>query len=174
MHGRLEIFLTFARVAAMGFGGVNFWLRRVLVQEKRWIDDREFIEGLALGQILPGPNAINLSLMLGHRFGGTAGAFAALSGLMLPPLAAVIALALLYRQYGELPMVEGALRGMTFVVGGLLLANAAGIAVSLPRRVRPWLFLVVAFGGVGLAGWPLVMVMGALAPLAIGAAWKER
>ena len=46
-----EIFVTFTRIGASGFGGVNFWIRRVLVQEKRWITDREYLEGLALGRV---------------------------------------------------------------------------------------------------------------------------
>src|SRR5438045_2725600 len=58
-----EIFVTFTRIGASGFGGVNFWIRRVLVQEKRWITDREYLEGLALGQILPGPNVYHLTVM---------------------------------------------------------------------------------------------------------------
>ena len=49
-RGTREIFLTFARIGASGFGGVNYWVRRILVQEKRWITDREYLEGLALGQ----------------------------------------------------------------------------------------------------------------------------
>ncbi len=173
MHAPLEIFLTFARVGISGFGGVNFWLRRVLVQEKRWLTDGEYVEGLAMGQLIPGPNVYNLSVMLGHRFGGALGAWAAIAGLLLPPLAAVIALGLLYRHFSALPMVQAALRGMTFIVAGLLLANAVALARPLPRRLAPWLFLALTFAGVGLLHWPLILVMGALAPFAVAAAWRE-
>jgi chromate transporter len=173
MHAPLEIFLTFARIGISGFGGVNFWMHRVLVQEKRWISDAEFIEGLALGQLIPGPNVYNLSVMLGHRFGGARGAWCAIAGLLLPPLAAVIVLGLLYQRYGELPRVQAALRGMTFVVAGLLLANAVVLARALPRRVAPWLFLAATFLGVGLLRLPLIPVMAVLAPFAIAAAWRE-
>src|ERR1043166_9163100 len=82
-----EIFLTFTRIGASSFGGVNFWVRRVLIQEKRWITDEEFLQGLAIGQILPGPNVYNLSVMLGYRFGGLRGALAAAGGLLGAPLA---------------------------------------------------------------------------------------
>lgn len=173
MLAPLEIFLTFARVGISGFGGVNFWMRRVLVQEKRWLTDGEYVEGLAMGQLIPGPNVYNLTVMLGHRFGGALGAWAAIAGLFLPPLAVVIALGLLYRHFSALPMVQAALRGMTFIVAGLLLANAVALARPLPRRLAPWLFLALTFAGVGLLHWPLILVMGALAPFAVAAAWRE-
>lgn len=169
-----EIFLTFTRIGASGFGGVNFWIRRVLVQEKRWITDREYLEGLALGQILPGPNVYNLTVMLGYRFGGVRGALAAAGGLLGAPLAMLLVLGVLYQHYSALPVLQRALAGMIAVAAGLLLANALSLAAALPRRLRPWLFLAAAFAAVGLLRWPLVYVMGALAPLAVASAWWER
>jgi chromate transporter len=168
-----EIFLTFARVGASGFGGVNFWLRRILVQEKRWLTDAEYLEGLALGQIIPGPNVYNLTVMLGYRFGGVRGAFAALAGLIGAPLAVLLALGLLYQRYSALPILQRALSGMIAVAAGLLLANAVSLAAALPRRARPWIFLVLAFAGVGVMRWPLLYVMGALAPFAMASVWRR-
>src|SRR5205814_2404245 len=139
-----ELFLTFTRIGASGFGGVNFWIRRVLIQEKRWITDEEYLEGLAIGQILPGPNVYNLTVMLGSRFGGLRGAFAATAGLVGAPLAFMVALGLLYQRYADVPILERALTGMTAVAAGLLLANAAGIATALPRKFLPWMFLAAA------------------------------
>ncbi len=161
LRGAREIFLTFTRIGASGFGGVNFWIRRVLVQEKRWITDREYLEGLALGQILPGPNVYNLSVMIGYRFGGTRGAFAAAAGLLGAPLAILLALGVLYQYYGALPMLQRAL------------ANTLSLAAALPRRLRPWGFLLLAFAGVGVMRWPLLYVMGALAPFAMAAVWRR-
>ena len=169
-----EIFLTFARIGASGFGGVNFWIRRVLIQEKRWITDEEYLEGLALGQILPGPNVYNLSLMLGYRFGGVRGAFAAIAGLVGVPLVFMVALGLLYQRYAEVPVLERALTGMTAVAAGLLLANVVGIASALPRKFLPWMFLALAFIGTGILRWPLLYVMAGLAPFALASAWKKR
>jgi chromate transporter len=169
-----EIFWTFARVGASGFGGVNFWLRRVLIQEKRWITDQDYLEGLAIGQILPGPNVYNLSVMIGYRFAGVRGAFAAIAGLLGAPLVFLIALGLLYQRYSNVPVLERALGGMSAVAAGLLLANAAGIATALPRKFLPWLFLALAFIGTGLLRWPLLYVMGGLAPFAMASVWKKR
>jgi len=168
-----EIFLTFTRIGASGFGGVNFWIRRVLVQEKRWITDHEYLEGLALGQIIPGPNVYNLTVMIGYRFGGVRGAFAAIACLLGPPIAVLLALGLLYQRYSALPILQRALAGMSAVAAGLLLANAVSLAVALPRRARPWIFLVLAFAGVGIMRWPLLYVMGALAPFAMASVWRR-
>lgn len=168
-----EIFLTFARIGACSFGGVNFWVRRVIIQQKRWLTDEEYLEGLALGQILPGPNVYNLSVMIGYRFAGVRGAFAAIAGLLGAPLAFLVALGLLYQRYSEVPILERALTGMTAVAAGLLLANAVGIATALPKRFLPWLFLALAFIGVGVLRWPLLYVMGGLAPFAMATSWRK-
>jgi chromate transporter len=163
----LTVFLTFARIGVSGFGGVLYWVRRILVQEKGWITDQELLEGLALGQIIPGPNVYNLSVMLGYRFAGLRGAFAAIAGLMGPPLAVLVALGLLYHRYNDVAILQRALSGMTPVAAGLLLSNGIAVALSLPKRLRPWLFLVLAFIGVGVLRWPLLYVMGGLAPFAM-------
>lgn len=169
-----EIFLTFARIGISSFGGVNFWIRRVIIQEKRWITDEEYLEGLAIGQILPGPNVYNLSVMIGYRFAGVRGALAAVTGLVGAPLASLVALGLLYQRYAEVPVLERALTGMTAVAAGLLLANTVGIAAALPRRFLPWFFLAVAFVGTGVLRWPLLYVMAGLAPFAMATSWRKR
>ena len=168
-----ELFLTFARIGACSFGGVNFWVRRVIIQQKRWLTDEEYLEGLALGQILPGPNVYNLSVMIGYRFAGVRGAFAAIAGLLGAPLAFLVALGLLYQRYSEVPVLERALTGMTAVAAGLLLSNAVGIATALPKRFLPWLFLALAFIGTGVLRWPLLYVMGGLAPFAMATSWRK-
>jgi chromate transporter len=169
-----EIFLTFARIGASGFGGVNYWVRRILVQEKGWVTDREYLEGLALGQIIPGPNVYNLSVMLGYRFAGVRGAFAAVGGLLGVPLVVLLVLGLLYKRYSDLPVLQHALAGMTAVAAGLLLANAVSLAAALPRRVLPWSFMLLAFIGVGVLRWPLLWVMAALSPFAMASVWRRR
>ena len=169
-----DIFLTFARIGLSGFGGVLFWMRRVLIQEKRWVTDEEMLEGLAIGQILPGPNVYNLAFMLGHRWFGLRGAFAAVAGLLAAPIVILVTLGLLYKAYSNVEILQHALRGMAAVAAGLLLASAVGMAVTLPRRLVPWLFMLLAFGGVGVMRWPLLYVMVVLAPFAMYFAWQRR
>ena len=168
-----EIFFTFARVGLSGFGGTLFWLRRVMVQEKRWLTDAEVLEGLAVGQILPGPNVYNLSFMIGHRFAGVRGGLAATGGLVAGPLVVLVCLGLLYQRYSDVEILRRALGGMAAVAAGLLLASAIGMAAAVPRRFVPWLFMALAFAGVGVMRWPLLYVVAVLAPFAIGSAWRK-
>ncbi|HXG51402.1 MAG TPA: chromate transporter [candidate division Zixibacteria bacterium] len=167
------LFLAFSSVSLSGFGGVLFWARRVLVERRRWLTEQEFLDVLALGQLLPGPNVLNVAVLVGYRFGGWRGAACAVGGFLGWPCLVVIAMGMLYQHYGALPQVQRALAGMSSVAAGLLLATVIRLAVVLPRRLRPWLFGVLAFAGVGVLRWPLLWVIGVLAPLAVAAAWKE-
>jgi len=170
----LALFLTFSRITLSSFGGVAFWARRVLVERQRWLTEQEFVDLLALGQLLPGPNVLNLTVMVGYRFAGWAGAAAAVSGFLGWPCLVVIAMGVLHQRYGALPLVQQALTGLSAVAVGLLLASVLKMATVLPRQWRPWLFGVLAFVGVGVVRWPLLIVMGALTPWAIAAAWKGK
>jgi chromate transporter len=170
---RLALFLAFSRISLSSFGGALFWARRELVERQRWLTEREFVELLTIGQLLPGPNVLNLTVMVGHRFAGWTGAGAAVTGYLGWPCLVVIAMGVLYQHYGDVQQVQHALAGMSKVAAGLLLATVIKLAMVLPRRWRPWLFGILAFTGVGFMRWPLLWVLGALAPLAVWAVWKE-
>jgi chromate transporter len=171
---RFALFLTFSRVSLSSFGGALFWTRRALVEKQRWLTEREFLELLALGQLLPGPNVLNLAVMVGYRFAGWTGAAAAVAGFLGGPCLVVVGMGVLYQHYGALPQVQQALAGMSVVAAGLLLATVIKLAMVLPRHWRSWLFGLLAFVGVGVMRWPLLWVMGALAPWALLMAWKEK
>jgi chromate transporter len=171
---RFALFLTFSRITLSGFGGVMFWARRALVEQQRWLTEREFADLLTLGQLLPGPPGLNLTVMVGYRFAGWTGAAASVAGFLGWPCLVVIGMGVLYQQHAALPQVRQALAGMSSVAAGLLLATAIRLATVLPRRWRPWLFGALAFVGVGVLRWPLLWVIGALAPFAVAAAWKEK
>ena len=171
---RSALFVTFSRISLSSFGGALFWARRGLVERQRWLTEREFVELLSLGQLLPGPNVLNLTVMVGYRFAGWSGAAAAVAGYLGWPCLVVIGMGVLYQHYGALPLVQQALAGMSKVAAGLLLATVIKLATVLPRRWRPWLFGTLAFIGIGIIRWPLLWVMGALAPWAVLAAWKEQ
>jgi chromate transporter len=170
----LALFLTFSRVSLSSFGGAMFWARRALVDQQRWLTDREFVELLTLGQLLPGPNVLNLTVMVGYRFAGWTGSLAAMAGFLGWPCLVVIGMGILYQQFGSLTYVQQALTGMASVAAGLLLATVIKLAAVLPRRWRPWLFGILAFVAVGIMRWPLLWVMAVLGPIAIFAAWRNQ
>jgi len=170
--GAIAIFISFSRIGLSSFGSPPFWARRELVERQRWLTEQEFLDLLALGQLLPGANVLNLLVMVGYRFAGWAGAAAAVAGFLGGPFLIVISLGMLAQRYGALPSVHDALTGMSAVAAGLLVATGVKMAAGFSRRWRPWLFCVLAFIGVGILRWPLLAVLAALAPCAIVAAWK--
>jgi len=171
---RFALFVAFSRISVSSFGGAMFWARRELVERQRWLTNREFVELLALGQILPGPNVLNLTVMVGYRFGGWTGAAVSIAGFLGWPCLMVAGMGVLYQWYGALPLVQRAVGGMSIVAAGLLLSNAVKLAAVLPRRWWPWLFGLMAFLGVGVLRWPLLWVIGGLAPWALFVAWREQ
>lgn len=169
-----ELFVMFAGITLSGFGGTMFWARLILVERRRLLTDREFVEMLSVGQILPGANMVNMTAMLAYRTGGLRGLVAAMAGFLGPPFLLVVTLGLLYQRYGELPLVQKALGGMSAVAAGLIFANAVKLASALPRRALPWAFGALAFGGMGMLRLPLILVLGVLGPVAILLAWRGR
>ena len=171
-----ELLLTFTGLALQAFGGVLAVAQRVLCDRKRWLAQSEFVELLSLGQILPGPNVCNLSLMVGDRFFGWRGAVLSLTGLLALPLAIVLLVTELYGRFAFLPSVAGALRGMGAVSAGLIVGTALKLAGTLrtnPLGVPTCAALVAAaFVLVGLLGFPLAWVVLGLGTLACALAWR--
>ncbi|MFS2003152.1 chromate transporter [Duganella sp. CT11-25] len=147
----LDLFLSFTILALQGFGGVLAVIQRELVERKRWLTQEEFVEDFAVAQIMPGPNVVNLSLMIGDRYFGLRGAMAALAGMLCVPLLLVLVLAVLHSHYSHHPGVAGALRGMAAVSAGMLAATGIKMAGALVRHPLPlWvsalaILLCVAF-----------------------------
>ena len=172
-----ELFVAFTVLALQGFGGVIAVAQRVLVEDKRWLTREQFIEILSLAQVLPGPNVCNVSLMIGDRFFGWRGAFAALGGMMVLPMAIVLIVAALYAQYAAEPVVAGAFRGMSAVAAGLILGTALKLATALgsnPMGIRVcWLSGVAVFAAVALLRLPLVLVLLVVGSITSAFAWSR-
>jgi chromate transporter len=170
-----ELFRVFTRLALQGFGGVLPVAQRELVERERWLSSSQFVELLSAGQVLPGPNVVNLSLMVGDRFFGWRGAAAALAGMLLAPLLVVLALAALYARFEFLPVVSGALRGMGAVAAGLVIATGLKLLPTLRRnplgRPTALAFAALTLLAVGALRWPLLWVLLGLGGTAVAWAW---
>ncbi len=169
------MFLVFTVLALQGFGGVLPVAQRALVDRQRWLSPQQFVEMLALAQVLPGPNVVNLSLMVGDRFFGWRGALAGMAGMLLAPLCVVLLLAALVSHFRGHPVVDGAVHGMGVVAAGLVAATALRLAAALRRNplgLLPCAALgLLAAGAVGGQRWPLVSVVLGLGLPAMAAAW---
>ena len=174
-----QLFTAFTRLALQGFGGVLPVAQHELVERLGWVDREEFLRVLSVAQVLPGPNVVNLALILGDRFFGWRGALAACSGMLLLPLLIVLAATVFYQQVAHLPVFAGALRGMGAVAAGLVIATGAKLVVTLKRHP---LGRGVALCYAGLAAllvgglrWPMVGVVLGLGTLTmLHVAWVLR
>ena len=172
-----DLFVAFTVLALQGFGGVLAVAQRVLCEQKRWLTKEEFLEVLAVGQVLPGPNICNVALMVGDRFFGWRGAFAALAGMMTVPLVIVLVVSAVYVEYATHPAVAGALKGMGAVSAGLIIGTALKLASALRVNVMGMgvcvTLIVTVFVAVAVLRWPLVWVLLVLGLAASIYAWTR-
>ena len=171
------LFWSFTWLALQGFGGVLAIVQRELVERRRWLTREQFVEDWAVAQVLPGPNVVNLSLMLGDRFFGLRGAFVAMAGILSLPLVLVLLLATLYAGVQTLPVAQGALRGMGAVAAGLIAATGLKLLPALKKNVVGSLASAAAIGLTVLAiGWlrlPLAWVLLVLGGLSCAWAYRQ-
>jgi len=168
-----EIFLSFLGITITGFGGVLPWAQRMLVEKKKWLTPEKFAEDVALSQFLPGPNIINLSIVVGTRWRGPLGALVACLGLIVPPVILMIACGFLYRQYSDAAWLSGPLHGLAASAAGLIIAMTMKLAAPMfrTRHMMSIGFAVLAFLAVGFLRVPLWATLLVLGPVSIGAFW---
>lgn len=168
-----ELFVAFLLVSVSGFGGALPWARRKIVDQKRWMTAEEFNEAFALSQFLPGPNIVNFSVVFGTRFGGAAGGFVTLAGLMGPPVVIVSVLAFLYDSYGGAAVIGRVLAGILAAAIGLIVATIVKMSAPLFARRLHWspVIAFIAFITIGVMHWPMPWVLIVLAPVSVALAW---
>ena len=169
-----ELFVGFLKIGVSGFGGVMPFARRMIVEQRRWLSELEFLDVLSLSQFLPGPNIVNVSVIIGRRFQGVAGAAAAFAGLLLIPLAIVLALATVYAQFAQFEAVRGACSGVSASASALIVATA--LKLARPLKASAWQVVIcgVAFVAIALLRVPLLWMLAALCPVSIAIAWSKR
>ena len=152
-------------------------VQRELVEKKKWLTAEEFIEDWAVAQILPGPNVVNLSLMIGDRYFGVRGALVALAGMLVFPLMLVLLLAVAFAGVAELPTAQGALRGMGAVAAGLITATGLKLIGALRLNVMGlpvcWGLAAITFVAIALWRVPLVWVLLVVGGLACLWAYRQ-
>lgn len=172
-----DLFWSFSWLALQGFGGVLAVVQRELVERKRWMTNAEFVEDWAVAQVMPGPNVVNLALMIGDRHFGLRGALAAVAGMLAFPLLVMLGLALLYAQWADHPAVAGALRGMGAVAAALVAVMGLKLAATLRQHPLGWplcaLLAVLGFVAVALLHWPLHLVLLVLGGGTCVATWRK-
>jgi len=164
-----NLFLIFSRIGLTSFGGgLSGWLMREFVQTRRWMDEEEFLNGLAISQALPGVNVTNMSIWIGYHLAGTSGAAASLAGILLPPAVFAVLLSVLFALLSGYPLVHVWLAGAAAAAIGLSLSMAIIAVRRVRRRVLPLFLMVLVFVMVAVLRLPLVWVVAGVGPISIG------
>ena len=158
-----EIVGVFLKIGAMSYGGPAIMgIMQTEIQEKRgWISKPEFVEGLALVNMLPGPGAIQLGIFIGHAKAGLAGGIVAGVCFVLPAFLIMLALAAAYVAFGTLPSMRNAFYGIGPVVVGIFAASVYRLGKGTIRESSQIAIAVVAaivmyFAPIGLV-MPLML-----------------
>jgi chromate transporter len=169
--GLMAIFVAFLRLGLMSFGGgTDGWVYRDFVERRHWLDDREFLSGVALSRVMPGSGGVNLTVHIGRLLHGRAGALVAALGLLAGPFLVVIGLAVLYARVAGNPAIHAVLAGIAAAAVGLTLATGFKLAWRGDRGVIPFAIMLATVLAVGVLRWPMVPVILGLAPVSIALA----
>ena len=165
---------VFSRIGLSSFGGgLITWMHREAVERRRWVGDQEFLSGLAICQVLPGGNMVNMSLYLGTRLRGALGALTAVLGLIGLPILVVISLATVLGHFNTLRPLHLMLDGIAASAVGMNIATGVKAARRSSTSLVPIAITGGVFVAVGLLHWPMLAVVACLAPLSIGLAWSR-
>jgi chromate transporter len=170
----LELAWTFNHIALASFGGgLSAWSREIIVVEKQWMGEEEFLSAMTMCRILPGANQVNMAVFTGTKMRAVPGAVAAVVGLCLMPMVFVLVMAFLYFRFKEIPAVKGILHG----------ASAAAVALTLTMVIKtgkqcltglvPIGLFALAFVLNGLFRLPLLATLAIVAPLSLLWAWPR-
>ena len=168
----LALLGVFAKIGLMSFGGaLSGWMHREIVLRRQWMDEADFLSGLALGQIMPGANVANLSLYIGQRLRGGIGAVVALLGMLLPPMIVVLALGMLYDRVAGILWLHRFIDGVAAAAIGLTIMVGIRASRRVERRLGPVTILLLLFFTVGVLRWPMVPVVICVTPASLLLAW---
>ncbi|MFA5948687.1 MAG: chromate efflux transporter [Hyphomicrobium sp.] len=160
-----EAFRTYSRIGALSFGGPAgqiALMHRILVDEKRWIDEPRFLSALNFCMLLPGPEAMQLATYTGWRLHGVKGGLAAGLLFVLPGALVMLGLALFYAHLGNVPQIEAIFLGVKAAVMAIVVEALLRVARRALKGGFDWLIAAAAFLGIYMLGVPFpVIVMAA-------------
>jgi chromate transporter len=165
---------AFNQIALESFGGgMSAWSREVIVLERGWMTDEEFLSASTICRILPGANQVNMAVFVGTKLHGVAGALAAVAGLVLVPAVLLLVLAALYVRFRDVAALKHALSGMAAAAAGLTFSVAWQQGRKVVRSAVP---VVLCAGALLLSAGlrtPLWLVLLLLGPAGFAWAWRR-
>ena len=155
----LQLFWTYLKIGTFTIGGGYVMLsmiEREIVDRKGWIDREEFMNMIALAQAAPGLIAVNSAIFIGWRIGGWRGVIATVLGAVLPSFLIILAIAMVFQNYKDLPAVEAVFKGIRPAVVALIAAPLCRMAVSAKIT---WATAIIPIAGA------LLIWLGGLSPV---------
>lgn len=158
------LFMGFARVGTFGFGGGPSMIPLMQTEcvGAGWLTEEQFLEGLAVGNALPGPIAVKMAVYVGWHEAGAGGAAAALIGVTAPAVVLMLALSVVLLKYREHPVVAAALKGVKPAVVGMLAWVAWDLAPAGITGIGGAIVAVLAFAALVAKVHPGFVMVGAL------------
>jgi chromate transporter len=171
----LQLAFTFNRIALASFGGgLSAWSRQVVVEDRGWMTDEEFLSAMTICRVLPGANQVNLAVFVGTKMRGASGALTAVCGLLALPIIIVLGLGALYLAHRDDPSVQSALRGVIAASVALSLSMAYKTGRKELRTWPAWLLFGAAFLFSAIFRVPLLALLAVLIPAGLFWAWPRR
>lgn len=166
------LFWIFFQIGAMSFGGgLSAWVHREIVLKRGWMNETEFLTGLALCQVLPGVNVVNLAVHVGQRLRGVVGAAVCTVGILLAPFFIVIGLATVYDQIKHIAWLHAFFEGVAVAAVGLMVSVALRSVRGTFHGVVPFAIALALILTVGVLRWPMIPIALTLGPLSVLFAW---
>ena len=163
------------QVALSAFGGgLSAWSQRIVVEQRRWMTNEQFLSGLTVARLFPGPNQINMAVYIGAQFRGLTGAFVALSGMLLIPFTLLMALGVAYFHLHEIPLIDRLLAGVVAAAAGMALSMGFKILDQYWHDRMALLFAAAVFVAMAVFHQRLIPVVLVSAPLAMAWYWPRR
>lgn len=170
-----ELFWIFFQIGAMSFGGgLSAWIHREIVTKRGWMTDAEFFTGLALSQVLPGVNVVNMAVHVGQRLRGIVGAAVCTLAIIFAPFFIVIGLATVYSQIKEIAWLSDFFDGVAVSAVGLMVSIALRSVRGTFRGILPFAIALTLIVTIGILRWPLIPVALVLGPLSVLGTWLIR
>lgn len=170
----VELAGCFLQIALSSFGGgLSAWTRRIVVEQRRWMTDEQFLSAITIARLFPGPNQVNMAVYVGVHFRGLPGALAALAGLLGVPLTILLSLGWAYFHFHTVPELRATLSGVVAAAAGMALSMGVKLIGNYWRQPAALAFALAAFAAVSVWHISLPVVVVVLAPLAMAWYWPR-
>jgi len=159
---RTDLFHTFARIGVLSFGGPAAQIalmHRILVDERKWLTEKDYLSALSFCMLLPGPEAMQLATWAGWRLHGTVGGLIAGGLFVLPGALVVLALSMAYAAWGELPLMQALFLGVQAAVIAIVIEALIRVARRALRGRVAYVIAVLAFLGLFMLNLPFPVII---------------